>query len=72
MNEVERYDLCEFNNGLVVCKGGFLIRAEEYDEVYERLTTAEQYVQKLIDASENQDSIATGYLSDILNVIKGN
>lgn len=64
MSEVERYDLCEFNNGLVV-------RAEEYDEVCERLTAAEQFVQKLIDCAKNQDSIATGYLSDILDVIKG-
>lgn len=71
MSEVERYDLCEFNNGLVVRKGGFLVRAEEYDEVCERLTAAEQFVRKLIDCAKNQDSIATGYLSDILDVIKG-
>lgn len=37
----------------------------------QRLTATEQFVQKLIDCTKNQDSIATGYLSDILDVIKG-
>ena len=37
----------------------------------QRLTATEQFVQKMVDCSKNQDSIATGYLSDILDVIKG-
>ena len=40
-------------------------------DIQQRLTLAEQFVQKLIDCTKNQDSIATGYLSDILDVIKG-
>lgn len=36
-----------------------------------RLQSVQKYVEKLIDQSKNQDSVATGYLSDILDVIKG-
>ena len=43
----------------------------ERDALQQRLTVAEQFVQRLIDFTKNQDSITTGYLSDILNVIKG-
>ena len=42
------------------------------NQLQQRLTTAEKYVQRLVNCSKNQDSIATGYLSDILDVIKGN
>lgn len=47
------------------------ISAEKHD-LQQCLTVAEQFVQKLINSSKNQDSIATGYLSDILDVINGN
>ena len=36
----------------------------------QRLTVAEKLVQKLVDCSKGQDSIATGYLSDILDSLK--
>ena len=36
----------------------------------QRLTVAEQLVQKMVDCSKGQDSIATGYLSDILAELK--
>lgn len=72
MSEVKRYDLCEFNNGLVVRENGFLIGADDYDAILKRLTDAENFVQKMVDCTKGQDSVATGYLSDILDVIKGN
>lgn len=43
----------------------------EGDALQQRLTDAECFVQKMIDCSKGQDSIASGYLSDILDVIKG-
>lgn len=45
---------------------------KERDDLQQRLTISEKYVQRLVNCSKNQDSIATGYLSDILDVIKGN
>lgn len=72
MSEVKRYDLCEFNNGLVVRENGFLIGSDDYDAILKRLTDAENFVQKMVDCTKGQDSIATGYLSDILDMIKGN
>lgn len=42
----------------------------ERDALQQRLTVAEQFVQKLVDCSKGQDSIATGYLSDILDSLK--
>ena len=36
----------------------------------QRLTFAEQRVQRMVDCSKGQDSIATGYLSDILALLK--
>lgn len=72
MSEVKRYDLCEFNNGLVVRENGFLIGADDYDSILKRLNDAENFVQKMVDCTKGQDSVATGYLSDILDVIKGN
>lgn len=39
-------------------------------DLQQRLTVADQYVQRLIDCSKGKDSIATGYLSDILDVLK--
>lgn len=41
-------------------------------ELQQRLTVAEQFVQKMVDCTKGQDSVATGYLSDILDMIKGN
>lgn len=39
-------------------------------DLQQRLTVAEQFVQKLVDCSKGQDSIATGYLSDIFAELK--
>lgn len=39
-------------------------------ELQQRLTVAEQRVQRMVDCSKGQDSIATGYLSDILALLK--
>lgn len=36
----------------------------------QRLTVAEQQVQRMVDCSKGQDSVATGYLSDILALLK--
>lgn len=36
----------------------------------QRLTGAEQRVQRMVDCSNGQDSVATGYLSDILALLK--
>lgn len=40
------------------------------DALQQRLTVAEQRVQRMVDCSKGQDSIATGYLSDILALLK--
>lgn len=40
-------------------------------KVDERLTEATAFVQKLCDAASGQPSVATGYLSDILDVLQG-
>ncbi|KPW49761.1 Uncharacterized protein ALO82_03482 [Pseudomonas syringae pv. broussonetiae] len=40
-------------------------------KVDERLTQATAFVQKLRDAAAGQPSFATGYLSDILDVLQG-
>ncbi|WP_122408937.1 hypothetical protein [Pseudomonas viridiflava] len=40
-------------------------------KVDERLTDATAFVQKLCDAASGQPSVATGYLSDILDVLQG-
>lgn len=72
MSEVKRYDLCEFDGGLIARDSGFLVGAEDYDAIHKRLTDAEKFVQKMVDCTKGQDSIATGYLSDILDVVKGN
>lgn len=42
----------------------------ETEDLQQRLTVAEQFVKKMIDCSKGQDSIATGYLSDILDALK--
>lgn len=44
----------------------------EGDALQRRLTDAEHYVQKMIYCSRGQDSIAAGYLANILDVIRGN
>ena len=36
----------------------------------QRLTVAEQRVQRMVDCSKGKDSVATGYLSDILALFK--
>lgn len=36
----------------------------------QRLTVAEQRVQRMVECSKGQDSVATGYLSDILALLK--
>ena len=43
---------------------------QERDALQQRLTDAERYVQKMVDCSQGQDSIATGYLADILGKLK--
>ncbi len=43
---------------------------QERDSLQQRLTEAERYVQKMIDCSQGQGSIATGYLADILAKLK--
>ena len=43
---------------------------QERDALQQRLTDAERYMQKMIDCSQSQDSIATGYLADILAKLK--
>lgn len=42
----------------------------ERDALQKRLTVAEQRVQRMVDCSKGQDSVATGYLSDILTLLK--
>ena len=37
-----------------------------------RLSETEEFLNKMVYCTKGQDSIATGYLSDILDVIKGN
>lgn len=45
-------------------------RGDRVDSLRDRLTVAEQRVQRMIDCSKGQGSIATGYLSDILALLK--
>ena len=42
----------------------------DYDALQQRLNVAEQRVQRMVDCSKGQDSVATGYLSDILTLLK--
>lgn len=57
------------NDVLTLEKGGQLI-VRDMHEYRQRLTVAEQRVQRMVDCSKGQDSIATGYLSDILALLK--
>lgn len=41
------------------------------DDLQQRLVYAREYVQKIAYSAKGQDSIATGYLSDILDVLGG-
>lgn len=41
-------------------------------ELKRRLSEAEEFLNKMVYCTKGQDSIATGYLSDILDVLKGN
>ena len=45
-------------------------KVDDLVDLQQRLTEAERYVQKMIDCSQGQDSIATGYLADILAKLK--
>ena len=65
MSEVSRFWCNEAKN--IRC-----VRESDFDALQRRLTEAESFVQKMVDCTKGQDSIATGYLSDILDVLKGN
>ena len=41
-------------------------------ELERRLSETEEFLNKMVYCAKGQDSIATGYLSDILDVLKGN
>lgn len=41
-------------------------------ELERRLSETEEFLNKMVYCTKGQDSIATGYLSDILDVLKGN
>lgn len=41
-------------------------------ELERRLSETEEFLNKMVYCTKGQDSIATGYLSDILGVLKGN
>ena len=41
-------------------------------EMERRLSETEAFLNKMVYCAKGQDSIATGYLSDILDVLKGN
>ena len=40
-------------------------------ELEQRLSETEEFLNKMVCCTKGQDSIATGYLSDILDVLKG-
>lgn len=41
-------------------------------ELERRISETEEFLNKMVYCTKGQDSIATGYLSDILDVLKGN
>ena len=41
-------------------------------ELERRLFETEEFLNKMVYCTKGKDSIATGYLSDILDVLKGN
>ena len=41
-------------------------------ELERRISETEAFLNKMVYSTKGQDSIATGYLSDILDVLKGN
>lgn len=43
---------------------------DRYYALQHRLTVAEQRVQRMVECSKGQDSVATGYLSDIIALLK--
>lgn len=57
---------------VMVMESDFNVLLKKYDALQRRLTEAESFVQKMVDCTKGQDSVATGYLSDILDMIKGN
>lgn len=64
-------DWPEFEPAYQMIEARMCGRPNELDSIRGRLNAAEQFVQKMVDCTKGQDSIATGYLSDILDVIKG-
>lgn len=44
---------------------------EERNELRERRDFAQEFVHKMAEAAKGQESIATGYLSDILDALQG-
>lgn len=42
---------------------------DQWNAAEKRIADGIAYVQKLVDCSKNQDSVATGYLSDILSAL---
>lgn len=67
MSEVKRYMACI--DGIPV--GRQVVLAEDFDALQQSLNDSEKFVQKMADCTKGQDSVATGYISDILDVIKG-
>lgn len=61
----------ETNDFVMVMESDFNVLLKKHEAMQKRLADAEIFVQKMVDCSKGQDSIATGYLSDILDVIKG-
>lgn len=47
-----------------------LQEAKDSDALQQRLSVAERFVQRLIDCSKGYDSVAKGYLTDILTALK--
>ena len=82
MSEVHRYKVMKMLSGdgnrisydpygpdVVLASTLDLVTAER-DALQQRLTVAEQRVQRMVDCSKGKDSVATGYLSDILALLK--
>lgn len=71
MSEVTRYDLCEFESGLIARDSGFLVGASDYDALkaerdalQQRMTAAEKRVgdlegllQMFVENSDDKDVV---------------
>lgn len=66
MSDEERQRLLDMDGGSTERRA----LVAERDALQQRLTVAEQFVQKMVDCTKGQGSIATGYLSDILAALK--